>query len=69
MPVTVHVAIGQDIVHEHADFDPAATGAATYTDFLVFTQSVSQLEGGVFLNVGTAVMGPEVYLKALAMSA
>jgi len=68
VPVTVHVAIGQDIVHEHPNFEPAATGAATYADFLVFTESVTRLEGGVFLNVGTAVMGPEVYLKALAMA-
>ncbi len=68
VPVTVHVAIGQDIIHEHPNFDPAATGAASYTDFLIFAQSVARLEGGVFLNVGTAVMGPEVYLKALAMA-
>ena len=68
VPVTVHVAIGQDILHEHPNFDPAATGAATYTDFLVFTHSVSRLEGGVFLNIGTAVMGPEVYLKAITMA-
>ncbi len=68
VPVTVHVAIGQDIVHEHPDFDGAAAGAASYTDFLIFTQSVCGLEGGVMLNIGTAVMGPEVYLKALAMA-
>ncbi len=68
VPVTVHVAIGQDIIHQHPNFDPAATGAASYTDFLIFTQSVARLEGGVFLNIGTAVMGPEVYLKALAMA-
>ncbi|MHC4177131.1 MAG: GSU2086 family protein, partial [Planctomycetota bacterium] len=68
VPVTVHVAIGQDIIHQHPNFDPAATGAASYTDFLIFTESVARLEGGVFLNVGTAVMGPEVYLKALAMA-
>ncbi len=68
VPVTVHVAIGQDIVHEHPNFDAAATGRATYTDFLVFTHSISRLERGVFLNIGTAVMGPEVYLKALAMA-
>ncbi len=67
VPVTVHVAIGQDIIHEHPNFDPAATGTATYTDFLIFTESIARLEGGVFLNLGTAVMGPEVYLKALAM--
>ncbi len=68
VPVTVHVAIGQDIVHEHPNFDPAATGMATYTDFLIYTQSITRLEGGVFLNVGSAVMGPEVYLKALTMA-
>jgi hypothetical protein len=68
VPVTVHVAIGQDIIHEHPNFDPAATGATSYADFLVFTESVRRLEGGVFLNVGTAVMGPEVYLKALSMA-
>jgi hypothetical protein len=68
LPVTVHVGIGQDIIHEHPNFDGAATGAASYTDFLIFTEAITQLEGGVFLNIGTAVMGPEVYLKALAMA-
>lgn len=68
VPVTVHVAIGQDIVHEHPNFDGAATGTATYADFLVFTQSVCGLQDGVLLNIGTAVMGPEVYLKALTMA-
>jgi hypothetical protein len=68
VPVTVHVAIGQDIIHEHPSFDPAATGATSYTDFLILTASVSRLEGGVFVNIGTAVMGPEVYLKALSMA-
>jgi hypothetical protein len=68
VPVTVHVSIGQDITHEHPNFDGAATGAASYTDFLVFAQSVCALEGGVMLNIGTAVMGPEVYLKALTMA-
>jgi hypothetical protein len=68
VPVTVHVAIGQDIIHQHPNFDPTATGATSYTDFLIFAQSITRLEGGVFLNLGTAVMGPEVYLKALAMA-
>ena len=68
VPVTVHAAIGQDITHEHPNCDGAAIGAASYTDFLIFTQSVCGLEGGVLLNIGTAVMGPEVYLKALAMA-
>jgi hypothetical protein len=68
VPVTVHVAIGQDIVHEHPNFDGATAGATSLTDFLIYTQTVTRLEGGVFLNIGTAVMGPEVYLKALAMA-
>jgi hypothetical protein len=68
VPVTVHVAIGQDIVHEHPNFDGAAAGATSLTDFLTFTETVTRLEGGVFLNIGSAVMGPEVYLKALAMA-
>ena len=67
VPVTVHVGVGLDIIHEHPNCDGAALGATSYADFLVFTQSVTRLEGGVFLNIGTAVMGPEVYLKALAM--
>ncbi|GIX05535.1 MAG: hypothetical protein KatS3mg114_1404 [Planctomycetaceae bacterium] len=68
VPVTVHVAIGQDIVHEHPNCDGAAIGQASYTDFLIFAQTVTRLEGGVMLNIGSAVMGPEVYLKALAMA-
>ncbi len=68
VPVTVHVSIGQDIVHEHPNFDGAATGAASFTDFLIYTDTVTRLQGGVFLNIGSAVMGPEVYLKALAMA-
>ena len=67
VPVTIHASVGQDIIHEHPNLDGAALGASSYTDFLVFTETVSHLEGGVFLNVGSAVMGPEVYLKALAM--
>ncbi len=68
VPVTSHVGIGADIIHAHANCDGAALGAASYTDFLIFAHSVSQLEGGVFLNVGSAVTGPEVYLKALSMA-
>jgi hypothetical protein len=67
-PATVHVGIGYDIVHEHPDFDPTAYGRASYTDFLIFAAAVERLEGGVLLNLGTAVMGPEVYLKALSMA-
>jgi hypothetical protein len=68
VPVTSHVGIGSDIIHAHANCDGAALGAASYTDFLIFAQSVSALEGGVFLNLGSAVAGPEVYLKALSMA-
>ena len=68
VPVTVHVGIGYDILHEHPNFDGAALGQTSYQDFLIFAHSVSGLEGGVLLNFGSAVMGPEVYLKALAMA-
>jgi hypothetical protein len=68
VPATIHVGIGNDIIHQHPNCDGAAWGEASYRDFLVFTQTVTRLQGGVFLNYGTAVMGPEVYLKALAMA-
>jgi hypothetical protein len=68
IPVTVHVGIGYDIIHEHPNCDGAALGEASYLDFLIFAQSVLDLEGGVVLNFGSAVMGPEVYLKALSMA-
>jgi len=68
VPVTVHVGIGYDILHEHPNCDGAALGRASYRDFLIFANSVAGLEGGVLLNFGSAVMGPEVYLKALAMA-
>ena len=68
IPVTVHVGIGYDIIHEHPNCDGAALGAASYRDFLILAHTVSNLEGGVLLNFGTAVMGPEVYLKALSMA-
>jgi hypothetical protein len=68
VPVTVHVGVGQDILHEHPNCDGAALGQTSYQDFLIFAESVRGLEGGVLLNFGSAVMGPEVYLKALAMA-
>ncbi len=68
VPVTVHVGVGYDILHEHPNCDGAAVGQTSYQDFLVFTETVTRLEGGVLLNFGSAVMGPEVYLKALAMA-
>ena len=68
VPVTVHIGVGYDIIHQHPTADGAALGQASYTDFLVFAEHVRTLEGGVLLCFGTAVMGPEVYLKALAMA-
>lgn len=68
IPVTVHIGIGYDIIHEHPNANGAALGQASYTDFLIFVEQIRNLEGGVVLNFGTAVMGPEVYLKALAMA-
>lgn len=68
IPVTVHIGIGYDILHEHPNFDPAAFAVASYRDFLTLCHTVERLEGGVFLCVGSAVMGPEVYLKALSMA-
>jgi hypothetical protein len=68
VPVTSHVGVGSDIIHAHENCDGAALGAASFTDFLIFAHSVQHLEGGVYLNVGTAVAGPEVYLKALSMA-
>jgi hypothetical protein len=65
--VTVHVGIGYDILHEHPNCDGAAFGSASYRDFLIFTHTLERLEGGVVLSFGSAIMAPEVYLKALAM--
>lgn len=68
IPVTVHVGIGYDILHEHPNCDGASLGAASYRDFLIFARTVEKLEGGVMLSFGSAIMAPEVYLKALAMA-
>lgn len=68
VPCTVHIGIGNDILHEHPNVDGRALGEASYRDFLIYAQTVTGLEGGVFLNFGSAVTGPEVYLKALAMA-
>lgn len=68
IPATVHVGVGYDIIHEHPNCDGSSTGAATYRDFLVFTRSVENLQGGIMLDFGSAIMAPEVYLKALSMA-
>ncbi len=69
VPATVHVAVGTDIVHVHPSCDPAALGRATHLDFRVFAGEVARLGGGgVYVNVGSAVVLPEVFLKALALA-
>lgn len=68
IPVTVHVGIGYDIIHEHPNCNGAATGDTSYRDFLRFAKVIENLEGGVVMNFGSAVMAPEVFLKALSMA-
>jgi deoxyhypusine synthase len=68
IPVTVHVAIGTDILHMHPGFDPQAAGAATHRDFRLFTSIVAALDKGVYLNVGSAVILPEIFLKATTLA-
>jgi len=67
IPLTVHVAIGTDIIHMHPDFDGAACGAASHMDFKRFSAQISNLEHGVFINAGSAVIMPEVFLKAVTL--
>jgi hypothetical protein len=68
IPVTVHVTIGADIIHIHPQADGAAIGAGTYRDFLLFASLVKELDGGgVYLNIGSAVTLPEVFLKAVTV--
>lgn len=67
IPVTVHVAIGTDIIHFHPNVDGASIGEASHLDFRIFARLVSTLEEGVFINLGSAVILPEVFLKALTL--
>ncbi len=67
IPVTVHVAFGTDIIHMHPGFDPSGAGVATHLDFRIFASVVSTLENGVYMNVGSAVLLPEVFLKAITL--
>jgi hypothetical protein len=67
VPVTVHVAIGTDITHMHPSASGAAIGAGSLRDFRYFVSSVARLENGVYLNCGSAVILPEVFLKAVAL--
>ena len=68
IPITIHVGIGYDIIHEHPGCDGAATGATSYRDFLCLAKIIGNLENGVVMNFGSAVMAPEVFLKALSMA-
>ena len=67
VPATVHVALGTDILHIHPQMDAAATGVASMTDFRLFSSVVASLEKGVYINIGSAVILPEVFLKALTL--
>jgi hypothetical protein len=68
IPVTVHVAFGTDIIHMHPGFDAKAAGETTHRDFRIFASVVSTLEKGVYFNIGSAVILPEVFLKALTLA-
>ena len=69
IPVTVHVALGTDIIHQHPEVDGGVTGEMTFRDFRLLTSVVADLgDGGVWLNVGSAVLLPEVFLKALSIA-
>jgi hypothetical protein len=68
VPFTAHITIGGDIAHFHPDFDGAALGATTHTDFRLLAELVRQMDGGgVYLNVGSAVVLPEVFLKCVTL--
>jgi hypothetical protein len=68
IPVTVHVAIGTDIIHMHPAASGAALGEGSLRDFRYFVSNVARLERGVYLNCGSAVVLPEVFLKAVALA-
>ena len=68
IPVTVHVALGTDITHMHHTASGSAIGEASLRDFRYFTSCVARLNGGVYLNCGSAVVLPEVFLKAVALA-
>ncbi len=67
VPFTVHAALGAEIIHQHPDTDGGAIGQTSYTDFKRLAGSLEGLEGGVVLNLGSAVIMPEVFLKALTV--
>jgi len=65
IPVTVHVAIGTDIIHMHPSFDASSTGEGSHRDFRLLCSIITKMQKGVYMNVGSAVILPEVFLKAL----
>jgi hypothetical protein len=70
IPCTIHVGIGTDVIDQHSSFDGQAKGGCSGRDFLIYTNEVAKLiNGGVILNIGSAVTGPEVLLKAVSMAA
>jgi hypothetical protein len=62
------VAVGTDIIHLHPSCNPAALGETTHRDFRIFAAQVSRLAGGMYINLGSAVILPEVFLKALTLA-
>ncbi len=68
VPATIHVAIGTDIIHMRAGTSGSAIGAASFTDFRLFTAIVADLSGGVYINAGSTVILPEVFLKAFTIA-
>ena len=68
IPATYHIALGTDIIHQHPTCDMEAIGKCSGIDFKKMAYSVSQLDGGVFLNFGSSVIGPEVFLKTLSIA-
>jgi len=70
VPLTIHAGIGTDVIDQHPSFDGQAKGGCSGRDFLIYTEEMTKLtDGGVVLNVGSAVTGPEVLLKAVSMAA
>jgi hypothetical protein len=67
LPATVHVALGTDVIHQHPGIDPESFGRGTYIDFKVFAACVADLAGGVAINAGSAVIMPEVFIKACSI--
>jgi hypothetical protein len=68
IPITVHTSIGAEIIYQHPSCDGGAIGKTSYHDFKILTDSLSKLEGGVLVNIGSAVIMPEVFLKSFTIA-